>query len=201
MSWPMQITPTMALSGPKRGAALSRKMRGSWLAVDINTSKVGKEFPLNASSKMRWVSSLDPCSTSLRNLLLIATSFCTPVTSTTRRFQSVTRPARSMPMMGALAVSTMFCNSAATRMASDFWAWSSVMSWPTPMTPTNSPSAPQRGVALKRMSRSSPCLEYKTSSKSFTTFPLRAVSSMSWTSSCCVVWMKSPTKRRPAASS
>mmetsp|Transcript_64182 Transcript_64182/g.206761 ORF Transcript_64182/g.206761 Transcript_64182/m.206761 type:complete len:211 (-) Transcript_64182:15-647(-) len=112
----------------------------------------------------------------------------------TRQFHSVTQPSRSMPMMGAMAVSMMFLNSVAWRTASDFCWFSSVMSWPTPTAPMTLPSRSRRGVAFSRMSRFSPLLEYSGSSKFPTSSPWSARSSTSCTRIWCAWAMNSLTK-------
>mmetsp|Transcript_89571 Transcript_89571/g.253733 ORF Transcript_89571/g.253733 Transcript_89571/m.253733 type:complete len:216 (+) Transcript_89571:390-1037(+) len=119
----------------------------------------------------------------------------------TRQFQSVMQPSLSMPMIGALAVSMMFRNSVATRMASDFCWLSSVMSWPTPMTPVTTLSAPLRVVAFSRISRRLPSLVYSGNSKSMLSSPASALLSTPCTSSRLLSLMKLSTSTLPMVSS
>ena len=71
-----------------------------------------------------------------------------PVISTALRFHSLTSPSASMPKMGAFAVSISMRKSLATRDNSIWLLVISVMSWPTPTTPTTLPAASTRGVAF-----------------------------------------------------
>ena len=88
----------------------------------------------------------------------ITSSLEKPVISTALRFHSLTRPPASMPKMGALAVSISSVRSLATRCSSALPAFSSVMSWPTPTTPTVLPSHVRRVVALSSTSTRWPSL-------------------------------------------
>mmetsp|Transcript_75360 Transcript_75360/g.220992 ORF Transcript_75360/g.220992 Transcript_75360/m.220992 type:complete len:202 (-) Transcript_75360:103-708(-) len=165
MSWPMQITPRMFPYELMCGAALRRKVTGSFQAVATSTSKFGVDWPAKASDSTRCASARQLSRTKLRNSLPTTWSLAKPVTSMTRRFHSMTQPVLSTPTMGAVAVSIMCLISSALRMASDFCLFSSVMSWPTPMTPVILPSAPLRVVALSRISRRCPSLVHKGNTK------------------------------------
>ena len=75
-----------------------------------------------------------------------------PVTSAALLFHSLMCPSTSTPRMGALADSMSILRSLATRPSSALPALSSVMSCPTPTTPTISLFASRRVAALSRIS-------------------------------------------------
>mmetsp|Transcript_94054 Transcript_94054/g.210819 ORF Transcript_94054/g.210819 Transcript_94054/m.210819 type:complete len:264 (-) Transcript_94054:212-1003(-) len=126
-------------------------------------------------------------------------SLAKPVTSMTLRFHSMTQPALSTEMIGAMAVSTMYLNSAARRSASSFCLFNSVMSWPTPITPVTSPFCPWRVVAFSRISRRVPSLVNSGNAKFAVSLPSRAFFRTSPMSSRYSFLMKVSTNGFPSA--
>ena len=75
-----------------------------------------------------------------------------PVMAADLLFHSFTSPFASIPKIGAFAVSMNVCSSCATRVFSTSTCFRSVMSWPTPSTPTTLPLTSRRVVALSSTS-------------------------------------------------
>mmetsp|Transcript_75067 Transcript_75067/g.207046 ORF Transcript_75067/g.207046 Transcript_75067/m.207046 type:complete len:204 (+) Transcript_75067:195-806(+) len=105
----------------------------------------------------------------------LVSCFVKPLISSAFRFHSVMRPAVSTPKMGALAVSMSRDRSSAMRCCSAISERSSEMSWPTPITPVTSPSAPRRVVAFSRISRRWPSLVNNGNSKLAVSWPESAM--------------------------
>ena len=88
----------------------------------------------------------------------MTSSLLKPVIATALRFHSFTRPSESIPKIGAFAVSMSSVKSFATRVSSAWLCLISVMSWPTPTTPTTDSSGPRRVAALSSSSTRLPSL-------------------------------------------
>mmetsp|Transcript_75066 Transcript_75066/g.207041 ORF Transcript_75066/g.207041 Transcript_75066/m.207041 type:complete len:213 (+) Transcript_75066:674-1312(+) len=95
----------------------------------------------------------------------------------TLSFHSMHKPFLSMPMIGALAQRMSRAMSSASRFCSAVTRRISVMSWPTPITPVTSPSAPRKAVAFINTSRWSPPLVISGNSKSDDSSPPKAFKS------------------------
>ena len=124
-----------------------------------------------------------------------------PVMRAALRFHSFTSPLASMPKMGALAVSMSIRKSFATRDSSVWLCVISVMSWPTPTTPTMPPDASQRVVAFSSTSTRSPCLVKSGKVKLSVFCPLSALRSTSLTEARFSSRMYRSTRCSPITSS
>ena len=91
-------------------------------------------------------------------------------------FQTLTRPSRSIPKIGAFAVSISQAYSRSCAMRA-------VMSWPMPTTPTTVPCSSRRVVALSRIWTRVPCFVCRGKPKFAVSTPSRAFMKTSWTDS------------------
>mmetsp|Transcript_30644 Transcript_30644/g.78055 ORF Transcript_30644/g.78055 Transcript_30644/m.78055 type:complete len:202 (+) Transcript_30644:206-811(+) len=165
MSCPTPITPVTSPFGPRRVVALSRISLRCPNLVNSGNSKLAASSPIKAASRTFFTDSLNSSvmKFATRSLPMVSARL-KPSRVEALAFHSVTLPCTSMPKMGALAVSMSLVRSSATRLASAMTCFSSVISCPTPTTPSVLPSASQRAVALSSTVYCLPCFETRGSS-------------------------------------
>mmetsp|Transcript_51408 Transcript_51408/g.96321 ORF Transcript_51408/g.96321 Transcript_51408/m.96321 type:complete len:322 (+) Transcript_51408:3690-4655(+) len=182
MSCPTPMTPMMFPEGPRRVVAFNSSRAVCLPFFTSGNSKLEVSRPLKAFSKM---SAMAPLYCSVMKFWIRGrpkTSYLLRCeSSASLSFHSVTWPCMSTPNIGALAVWIKRLKSSAVRKASRLCRFSSVMSCPTPMTPTICPSGPRRGVAFSSTSRFEPHLVNNISSTFAEPSPYRAVVSTSST--------------------
>ena len=190
ISWPTITTPTTSPFALWRVVALRESSTLVPLREYRGSSKLFDSMPFSA-----WVNT---CLTLPLNSSLIAAASTRvwpniswavyPVISAAFLFHSVIKPFTSIPKMGAFADSINIFRSFATRANSALPALSSVMSWPTPTTPTISLFASRLVAAFNKISTRSdasfpfvPAFVYNGNSKLAVSFPFSALSSTSTT--------------------
>mmetsp|Transcript_7332 Transcript_7332/g.22427 ORF Transcript_7332/g.22427 Transcript_7332/m.22427 type:complete len:404 (+) Transcript_7332:295-1506(+) len=153
MSWPTPMTPTMLPLRSRRDVALSSTSTRRLSLVKRGNSKLDFSRPWSALSSTSLTEARNSLVmyTSTRSLPMTS-SLEKPVMSAALLFHSFTLPLSSIPKIGALAVSMKVCNCCATRTFSASTRLRSVMSCPTPITPTILPSTPRFDVTLSKMS-------------------------------------------------
>mmetsp|Transcript_75074 Transcript_75074/g.207082 ORF Transcript_75074/g.207082 Transcript_75074/m.207082 type:complete len:217 (-) Transcript_75074:605-1255(-) len=184
MSWPTPTTPLTLPSAPRLGVAFSRMSCFSPLLEYSSNSKLPTTSPPRAVSSTSSTRVL--CSASMNSAAKGRPRVSwrvKPLIIATFRFHSLTQPFTSRPKIGAFAVSINLDRSSATSCDSRITARSSVMSWPTPMTPLTMPSAPRRVVAFSRRFRRVPSLVNSGNSKLEDSLPSKAICSTCPTSS------------------
>ena len=153
MSCPTPITPTTLPLTSLRVVAFSSTSTRLLSLVNSGNSKLAACTPISALSSTSF--------TDWRNSSVMyappgsapSPRPCVkPVISAALLFHSFTSPLESMPKMGAFAVSMKLCSSFATRVISSLPCLRSVMSCPTPITPTACRSRLSRVVAFSSTS-------------------------------------------------
>mmetsp|Transcript_41324 Transcript_41324/g.128439 ORF Transcript_41324/g.128439 Transcript_41324/m.128439 type:complete len:251 (-) Transcript_41324:242-994(-) len=175
MSWPTTTTPLTWPSALRRGVAFNKTSICDWSFVRRGNSKLAVSWPSKAWFRTSWTFTLKSSvmNSSTRGLPMVS-SFGKPEISAAFRFHSVTLPSLSTPKIGAFADSMSRDRSSAMECCSEVILRSSVMSCPTPMTPTISPLALRRVVALSRISRLFPDRLNSGNSKLEVSFPCKA---------------------------
>mmetsp|Transcript_95828 Transcript_95828/g.165162 ORF Transcript_95828/g.165162 Transcript_95828/m.165162 type:complete len:221 (+) Transcript_95828:3469-4131(+) len=202
MSCPTPTTPTSWPWESMRGVAFSSSSIWRPCFVSSGSSKLAVPSPWSALLKTSCTDFLNSLqmNSSTKSCPIIS-SLPNPVIVAAFWFHSLTFPLTSMPKMGALAVSISFCKSFAIVSSCFSATLRSVISCPTPTTPTTFPLASRRVAAFKRTSMRSPVLVYNGNSKLPVSRPARASSSTILTEFLNSSLMKSSTRPRPITSS
>mmetsp|Transcript_10966 Transcript_10966/g.20656 ORF Transcript_10966/g.20656 Transcript_10966/m.20656 type:complete len:374 (-) Transcript_10966:1076-2197(-) len=202
MSWPTPTTPTMLPSASRRVVAFRSTSTRSLLLVKRGNSKLADSLPCSALSKTAFTAVLysDVMKSSTR-LRPSTSALAYLVISAALMFHSLTSPLLSNPKMGALAVLINTRRSSAMRSISASAFLRSVMSCPTPTTPTMLPTASRRVVAFRSTSTRVWFFVNSGNSKLAVTCPRRALSSTRFTDLRYFAVMNSSTRLRPNTSS
>ena len=111
-----------------------------------------------------------------RRARAMTSSVSKPMRCEAHWFQTLTRPSRSIPKIGAFAVSI-------SRAYSCSWAIRAVMSWPMPTTPVALPWSSLRVVAFSKTRTETPAFVTRGNSKFAVSRPSSAFVNTSWTRS------------------
>mmetsp|Transcript_64172 Transcript_64172/g.196289 ORF Transcript_64172/g.196289 Transcript_64172/m.196289 type:complete len:235 (+) Transcript_64172:25-729(+) len=149
MSCPTPITPVISPSAPRRVVAFSKMAFLSPRFVNSGNSKLAVSLPAKAARSTEFTECLNSSVIKLSTSdLPMVSRFVKPNKFDALTFHSVTLPCLSIPKIGAFAVSIRRMRSSAMRLDSALAASCSVMSCPTPTTPTILPFESRRVVAL-----------------------------------------------------